>query len=225
MSYDYRNDIRLINDLVQNDLAAFTHMLRFVLATIQQQLETVPDIAEDFERNGTTSTYAFGSKRAGLEYLEGFAHTLYEDALGVCGDPEQLLRVFLRVPGFGIVKAGFAAQLFSNQVGCIDRHNVEVYGVPLSTLRYPKTASPTTQQEHIERYCDLCRGLGGSTRLWAAWCHYVHTLRPGNWRNGGEVSYFHYAVISGSYDTGEAAFFLDLDYQPLFIQGPHVEGL
>jgi len=222
MSYDYRADIKLVNEHVQQGAENFRDMLYFVLATIQQQLETVPAIADAFREDGGGSAYAFGSKAHGVDYVGQHYDDLYQEAMEALGGSSvgvshRLMRIFLEVPGIGLVKAGFCAQLFANKVGCIDVHNIRMYDVPMTAVRYPKQALPATREKYISRYLDLCKGLGGSTALWAKWCHYVHTQRPKNWANGGDVSYFHYAVISRQYDTAEHVFFHDLDYQPKFV--------
>jgi hypothetical protein len=218
MSYNYRQDIHLVNELVQDDCESFKRSLLFVLATIQQQLETVPRILSDFEYSGSSSGYAFGSKREGIDYINDNYLQLWSTARGVVGDPEQLLSTFLQVPGLGLAKSGFAAQLFSNKVGCLDTQNLKLDGVPLGQLRYPKHALLETRVEYINRYADLCRGLGGSVKLWSAWCHYLYQLRPGNWASGGEVSYFHYQVIAGEIDYREDVLYVDIDDAPLFLQ-------
>lgn len=212
----YSSDIAACNHFAQASAANFKRAALFVLATIQQQLETVPVIVSDFERQGGASRFAFGSKKAGLDYLDLQCKSLYRDAMACLENPAELLRVFLRVPGFGLVKAGFLAQIFNNAVGCIDVHNIRLYNVPLSAVRYGYTAKPKTKEAKRNTYVALCDGLGGSAALWSRWCDYVAALRPNNWADGGEVSRFHFDVISGK-ETGQIVdLFSDVEFNPKY---------
>jgi hypothetical protein len=116
-----------------------------------------------------------------------------------------------------MVKAGFCAQLFAGRVGCLDVHNLKLYDIPLQAVRFPKQARKSTQDQHLQRYIDLCRIIGGSTLLWSAWCKHVARTRPANWAHGGDVSFFHYAVITGAYDPATESFDSSLDYTPKFL--------
>ena len=212
----YHSDIAACNHFAQASAANLKRAALFVLATIQQQLETVPAIVTDFEALGGASRFAFGSKKSGLDYLDLQYKSLYRDAVNCTENPAELLRVFLRVPGFGLVKAGFLAQIFCNSVGCIDVHNVRLYNVPLSAVRYGYKAKPKTKEAKRKTYVALCDGLGGSAALWSRWCDYVAQLRPNNWQDGAEVSRFHFDVISGKEDGQITDLFSGLDYEPKF---------
>lgn len=212
----YEDHIRECNDMCQGGPEATARMLRFVLATIQQQLETVPGIMADFEELGEESRFAFGTKSAGLRYVREHAEELYFDALGAMDDDIELMRVFLRVPGLGLVKAGFACQLFAGRVGCLDVHNIKLYGLSRNDLRIAKGAKrETTILRRITRYVELCRELGGAVKLWAAWCDYKAQVSPaGNWPDmGASVSLMHVEACRGEfYDTLPA--FMVFDFEP-----------
>lgn len=197
----YITHIKACNDSCQSGTEATARMIRFVLATIQQQLETVPDIMASFEELEDRSPFAFGSKKRGLKYLRKNVESLYWDAMCVMDDDEELLKVFLRVPGLGLVKAGFACQLFAGRVGCLDVHNVKMYGLPRSVLRFEKKAKPKTVSRRVEEYCKLCLQLGGPVELWSSWCEYKAEVSPSvNWPEGGEsVSVLHVEACSGKW--------------------------
>jgi len=56
---------------------------------------------------------------------------IYED--GLINDPFELFVYLVRnVNGFSAVKAGFAVQLLTGHMGCIDNINTDVYGIPVS---------------------------------------------------------------------------------------------
>lgn len=196
----YSDDIRACNAIAQSGPDALARTVRFVLATIQQRLETVPEIMRDFEQHGSASRFAFGSKSSGLDFLRDNIAALDSAAHQALArdDMRLLLDVFLTVPGLGIVKAGFCAQLFAGKIGCIDTHNIKLYGIPLSSLKYSYTLQPETQHKKQRQYIELCNALGGSAALWSRWCDYVAQQRPANWASGRAVSRFHIDCVSGS---------------------------
>lgn len=214
----YRTDIADCNAHAQASPDNFLRAAFFVLATIQQQLETVPVAVSSIIDSGIASRFAWGNKKRGIAYLHANFETLHADAIKVKNNPCELMAVFLRVPGLGLVKAGFLCQIFSGLVGCIDSHNIKLYDIPLSVLRLTKKEKPETQARKIQKYVALCDGLGGAVLLWSAWCDFVANLRPKNWANGGEVSRFHFDVISGI-ETGEIVdLFSGVDFAPKFEQ-------
>lgn len=127
----------------------------------------------------------------------------------------MLMHVFCEITGLGLVKAGFACQLFNNQVGCIDTHNVKLYDIPLSAIRYDKTCKPDTLTAKRANYIALCKGLGGSKLLWAAWCDYVARKRPYNWSNGSEVSIFYYECLTNEFKYSVPDLF-DKSFEPAY---------
>lgn len=212
----YSEHIAECNAYSQASPDGLARAVRFVLATIQQQLETVPRMVTEFESMGSQSRYAWGMKRAGLDWLEIHAETLYKIAMANRGHDRELLATFLAVPGLGLVKAGFACQLFNNQVGCIDTHNIKLYGIPLSAVKYNYSLKPETLIAKQQTYVDLCHGLGGSAALWSRWCDYVATVRPHNWDSGYAVSQFHADVITARETGAIVDLFTDISETPRF---------
>jgi hypothetical protein len=213
MPNKYQQHIAQCNQLAQHSPDNLRRAVSFVLATIQQQLETVPDIMADFEQQGSASRFAFGSKATGLDWLQDNAGQLYRDAMAARDNPQQLLQVFLAVPGLGLVKSGFAAQLFAGTVGCIDTHNIKLYGIPLSAIRYGYPKRQQTIDSKLQKYIALCDGIG-SSELWAAWCQHVAALRPANWQNGLAVSQLHVDCLAGRYMPADL--FTGADFEPRY---------
>lgn len=213
----YSDDIRACNGFTQASAYNLNRAALFVLATIQQQLETVPIALTDMVELGVRSRFAWGNKSKGIAYLEKNGTDLYSDAMQCRDDPARLLNVFLRVPGFALVKAGFLCQIFSGLVGCIDQHNVKLYGVSRADTRYDP-ALPETLERKRTRYIALCDGLGGAHSLWSRWCDYVAKIRPKNWADGAEVSQFHVDVITGKETGAIVDLFSDVEFEPTFRQ-------
>ncbi len=214
----YSNHIVACNEFSQACSVNFKRAALFVLATVQQQLETVPVALTDIVENGIGSRFAWGFKSTGVEYLESNFVELYRDAINCKQSANQLLDVFLRVPGLGLVKSGFLCQIFAGTVGCIDTHNIKLYEIPLSALRYNYGSGDTFRKQKRDRYISLCHGLGGSHFLWSHWCDYVAKLRPYNWSDGAEVSQFHFDVISGKETGAIIDLFSSVEFEPTFKQ-------
>ncbi len=213
----YSDHIKQCNEYAQASPANLKRACQFVLATIQQQLETVPVALTDIAELAEGSRFAWGPKLKGVTWLESETHVqlLYGAAIAARDRPAALLEVFLQVPGFALVKAGFACQIFAGSVGCIDTHNVALYGIKRGDTRYDP-AKPDTQRRKRERYVALCDGLGGSHALWSRWCDYVASVRPFNWTDGAEVSQFHVDVITGKESGAIVDLFTDVEYEPTF---------
>ncbi len=213
--YQAVSHIKECNVYCQQSADNTERMLQFVLGTIQQQLETVPAILESFAIDGSNSKYAFGSKRHGLDYIATHKVALFELATKHKTSAENLLAVFLQVPGLGLVKAGFACQMFAGLVGCLDTHNITLYGVPLSSLRYNKKAHVKTQTKKIANYVALCESLGGCAWLWSRWCDYKASLIPHNWIDGGfSVSMLHIEALRNDYQHNLPRGLMDITDAP-----------
>ena len=211
----YSQDIYDCNEYAQRSPENLKRCAVFVLATIQQQMETVPVAVTDMIERGVDSRFAWGHKKLGLHYLDENSEQLYEDAMRARHYPIELLEVFLRVPGFALVKAGFLCQIFAGSVGCIDVHNVKMYGIPMGDLRYAPAKQDTLWRKRA-RYVELCSGLGGAHALWSRWCDYVAELRPANWESGAAVSRFHFDVVSGIETGAIVDLFSDVTETPNF---------
>lgn len=215
----YSDHIKECNDFAQANAANLKRSCLFVLATIQQQLETVPVALTDIAQLAEGSRFAWGPKLKGVTWLESETRLglLFDEATSCIDSPAELLEVFLQVPGFALVKAGFACQIFAGSVGCIDTHNVQMYGIKRGDTRYDP-AKPDTMKRKRERYVSMCDGLGGAHALWSRWCDHVARLRPFNWTDGAEVSQFHVDVILGRESGAITDLFSNVEYEPTFRQ-------
>jgi len=215
---NYSNHIEACNTYAQDSAENFKRAALFVLATVQQQLETVPVALTDICELGMASRFAWGSKSKGVEFIEANYGSMYCTARLIVrqGSDADLMTEFLRIPGMALVKAGFLCQIFAGSVGCIDTHNIKLYNIPVSALRYRYENSAACNQAKVARYVELCNGLGGAHALWSRWCDYVAALRPFNWTDGAEVSQFHVDVITGIEDGAVTDLFSDTEFEPTY---------
>lgn len=189
----------------------FADVLAFVHLTIQQPIDTVPAALADVRNVGHASKYLWGNKAVGYRHVVAHKDAIFADfmELSALADPErrrhEALEYFAMLPGLGQVKAGFVLQLTMGEVGCLDTHNIERYGlIPTGRRELPawmrgnkfKAASPAKRQEHIRAYISACDQLGGCEKLWNAWCTYVADKYPVRYPGGAfEVSKLHCDAI------------------------------
>ena len=180
-----------------------THLFRvgvFVQATINRHFEQVQACMHAYDAEGLDASWLSAQQRQALEALAYEAPRLhaclpqwYRGKRGL----EACLHAWTACRGFGIVKAAFMAQLIlppSLYGGCLDRHHLRRVGLHERTFeRTPASAEALTQR--IATYMATCKSLGGSARLWNAWCETLAMLRPQVWPTAAAVSAYHVACI------------------------------
>lgn len=172
-------------------------VLRFVVITIQNRLfncpadcETITAVYTGQASDGefeAANGILYGHKRAAVDYIDSERHNLYwlaESAFFHAETERQaaesLIAIFADIPGLGIVKAGFAAQLIYGVGGCLDSHNLERFGInpnKVKSSRYKGAKRLATKRAIISEYLDFCEQFGGCGGLWDSWCEYLAT-RP-----------------------------------------------
>lgn len=164
--------------------------LEFVIATANRHFSSVPHVLAT--KRGYSAT-----QLTSLAFLYEGRHMVYRSILDRQHDEVDLLRYLVTLPYLGVVKAGFAAQCITGQVGCIDVWNRNAHGIAPSILRTPSpTARPATITKNLTLYCAACKVIGGSARMWDRWCQYLaDAYTPSGvyypWRTADEVSAFH----------------------------------
>lgn len=153
----------------------------FVLLTIKSQFSGVGNALAKV-RSGDAGPL-WGWKHLGYEYLHEHRKYYWKRAREAREGRiwiNDLMRDYLRVPGLGLPKAGFAVQLLTGEAGCMDMHNLERLGMQARDFTIPKRRDPDDQlrviDECIENYLYVCAQAGGSAKLWDDWCEYVGDL-------------------------------------------------
>jgi hypothetical protein len=179
-------------------------VLTFVLLTIQQPIASVPAAMADVRKHRGASKYLWGMKGIGFRHVQDNATSIYDAALdyGSHADrdrrADELLALFAMLPGFGLVKGGFAAQLLFGEVGCIDTHNVARFGIRRAAWfradKY-KSVSLKTRIAYRRTYLNFTIRQGGAAALWDGWCNYVAEKYPSIYESGNYVSKLHCAAL------------------------------
>lgn len=150
-------------------------VITFVLLTIQTPLARVLDLMVDVRKHGKRSPALWGSKRKGFVFARDHIEVLFaavSKAVEI-GDTRGCVAVLSTIPGLGVVKASFVAQMCGLDVACLDTHNLKRLGLPETALRFPKRISEAKRNEKIDAYITLTRDTGGAEMWWDTWCEYV----------------------------------------------------
>lgn len=178
------------------NIDAFTETLHMVIASIRNPFHRLPVIMNQQRTMGIEApSLQQNTKREGYECVIANKKFLYQDMyhnnLSVA---EQILSM-TSIPGIGIVKAGFIVQLCTGQVGCLDVHNLRMFGMTESTFKFSKTVKQNTALAKINLYIETCKKLGGSEFLWDNWCEFIAKKYPQHFTSAEQVSQMHVDLI------------------------------
>lgn len=177
-----------------------------VLLSIRQPFYMMPRQMADVARNGLESPYLFGWKRDGLAYVIRNRHALHRAACAYRDGTmnlDSLILEYLAVPGLGIVKASFLAQMTVGDGACLDTLNLRTLGLSETAFRLSKALTVATVRKRITTYNAVWRSVGDSAHWWDSWCAFVgdrtHNDRGaaiGGFRNAAHVSATHRLAIT-----------------------------
>ena len=151
--------------------------------------------------NNGDLTPLWGHKRKGFEYLKANKAVLYRTVRDLRAgriSTRAFIRQWLKVPGMGIVKAGFVAQMTCGKAGCLDMHNITRYGLDAKVLTVPKRVNVADQlvaiDDTINHYLSLIELCGGTEYLWDEWCRILDE-KVGTFHGADDVSRRHYIYL------------------------------
>jgi len=195
----YDRDMPLMRAHALASPSGFVDVVAFVLCTIQQPLQSVRRQMDDLRANGAESKYLFGSKRAGYAYAVAHAATLHAamKAAVKANDTIGAIDILTNIPGLGVVKASFVAQIIGFEVACLDGHNLARLGLAESAFKLAKTVKPETKRKKIAAYVKACADTGGARYWWNSWCDYVAGNKANRSLTSGDaVSAYHVACLA-----------------------------
>ena len=154
----------------------------------------------DVDAHGAESRFIYGWKRDSLAYvvrnagaLHSIARALYTQEIALA----DAVLAFSAVPGLGIVKASFLAQLTAGDGACLDAHNVDSLGLARTAFKFPKTLTVDAQRARIAAYNAAWQTVGDSAWWWDRWCDARATKRAARGVTGADVSRLHRTLILG----------------------------
>lgn len=179
----FENHQPIIGNFARKSPDNFFQVLQFVLLTIQQSIHQTPEMMQDVNKKGFQSRFLWGVKAYAWQDLNARKGEVYDMAMTIYdahANPEhasaELLFYLASLPGLGLVKGGFVAQLAFGLVGCLDTHNANRFNLTRSQLSaYAFKSAKTAKSKYakVHTYLGLCQELGGCAKLWDSWCKYV----------------------------------------------------
>ena len=197
----YSVHAKAIQDYAQKSSDNLADVIIMVVLSIQQPWKNVGLQMAEVKLNGRASKFLWGNKGRTYEYVMKRKGFIFNQFLAVVNSNKSdsdkaysLMNIFLRIDGLGMVKAGFVCQLSAGLVGCIDLHNIRLYGIDEKILKLPKSLkSKDIKDEKINKYISICHNIG-TENLWDTWCNSLAT-KNSVWSNGFEVSKVHYDYL------------------------------
>jgi hypothetical protein len=194
----YDRDMPLMRAHALASPDGLTDVVTFVLCTIQQPLQSVARQMADIRANGGASKYLFGSKRNGYAYAVEHKEVLFAAVARAVeiGDTIGAVDVLSNIPGLGIVKASFVAQICGLEVACLDTHNLKRLGLSESAFKLAKSVKHETRLAKIANYVAICTSTGGARHWWNSWCNFVAGNKANRSLTSGDaVSAYHVTCL------------------------------
>jgi len=197
-----------INSFAQRNPDNFFMVVMMVSLSIQQKWLLVGEMLSDMATNKSESIYIWGNKKNTYDYMTTHKHFMYGQMMAVINSTNltdlakslSLMKIFLKVDGLGLAKAGFVCQLVAGLVGCMDVHNIKTYGVDANSLKLNKNATGKRGRENntkkLHEYITLCHNYG-TENLWNSWCSMIAEKYPKDFVDANHVSEVHYTFLTG----------------------------
>jgi len=199
-----------INNYAQRHPDNLFKVILMVSLSIQQKWSLVGDMLSDVEEFKADSIFIWGNKKLTYSYMTTHIHFIYAQMLAVLNSKNltdnakaiSLMKIFLKIPGLNLAKAGFVCQLVFGLVGCMDVHNIKTYGVDPKSLDYNKKCKTQrglqNNRQKLNKYINLCHDYG-TENLWNSWCNMIAHKYPDDFVDGYHVSELHYTYLTGEY--------------------------
>lgn len=165
----YADHSPVIAAFMRESAANFSRGVLFALCSIRQKITGVPEQLDEIEQYGITAPGLWGWKRDAYFYLTQNAEAIYHEFYAA-PDAEAAITGLCAIPGLGIVKAAFVAQLAGLDVACLDSRNVAREGRNPRAYR-TDGKRPAQYRAKIARY--VAETAGRAQAYWDAWCEDV----------------------------------------------------
>lgn len=184
----YARDCPRIAAEMRSDPVAFKRGVYFVICSIRQRIENVPDQLERVWAGDWSDLFA--SKRDAASYILEHGDALW-DSVRDAPLEAAILRL-CDIPGIGIVKAAFICQLMGHDVACLDSRNVARLKLKPRAFATNGRKTGKAHLAKVRRYLKATRGK--SEIYWDDWCADVAN-RSSEYGTAELVSALHCAII------------------------------
>lgn len=172
----FTTDCLWIANQAQNSADVFPGIAALVSLSIQQPFWMLPRQVADVVKRDYASPFLWGHKAGSLHYVRANKRALHASARACYeGDKslDDLILDYLAIPGLGIVKASFLAQMTVGDGACLDTLNLRTLGLREDAFKTPKTLQVKTIRARIAAYNATWRSVGDSAHWWDSWCDLV----------------------------------------------------
>lgn len=202
----YKTHATKVQSYAQRSADNMAWVVIMVICSIRMNWLTVGFQLTDIKKLKLDSRFLKNKTRAkGYMYIMTHKHKIYSQMLAVINshknDNEKalsLMKIFIRIPGLGLAKAGFVCQLTAGLVGCMDSHNVKLFGIEPKCLEYDKNIKKEALLiEKKRNYIKVCHEYG-TEFLWNNWCEFLANDSGSNskWVDGFHASEVHYTYLT-----------------------------
>lgn len=203
----YKTHAPAIAQAMQSDPAIFRRGVMFAVCSIRQATINVPDQLGVLFDGDDGENPLFGHKWRAWEYIQDDTRNkklwidfclLHSHGHGMSRTVRRqyatnaIMRL-LEIPGLGIVKAAFVAQLFGFDVACLDARNIAREGRDPRAYR-TDGRTPESLRPKVEAY--VGETFGQSEKYWNAWCKDVAAAYG---RTPEEISALHMAILPNNH--------------------------
>jgi biopolymer transport protein ExbD len=202
----YNIHAKQVQQYAQKSASNMADVALMTVLSIRQPWMLVGKQLQDVRTNKALAKSLWGGKKNTYLYLQANKHFMYGQMMAIINSNKteaskaiSLMKLFLKVDGLGIAKAGFMCQLTAGLVGCMDSHNIKMYNLNAKDFeisKNPKTLKGIeTNLKKIRNYIQICNEYG-TDNLWNSWCSLIAT-KSTKWRDANHVSEVHYTYLTG----------------------------
>ena len=172
----YADEVPVIEAAMRYDAQTFANGVMFAILSARVPFGRTPEQCRDLAKYGEKSKTLWSWKLDAYKYLTEHRDTIWHAA---CARPKtkagaaECIAVLTRIPGLGIVKAAFVAQMIGHNVACIDARNIQRDGRNPREYRSDGEARKVMPAfaRKIERY--VHDTWGQAQHYWDVWCNEV----------------------------------------------------
>lgn len=171
----YQDQVSIINAGMRADPDTFVRGVTFAVLSIRTQFVRVYEQMVEVENTGLNARSLWGYKRGAYDFLRKNKFALWALVSGA-DTSEEAISNLVSIPGIGIVKAAFVAQMMGHDIGCLDTRNIARLGLDPREWRTDgeERKHGSAFKRKITRYVDATNGR--AEELWNDWCEDVASV-------------------------------------------------
>lgn len=187
----YQDHVSLLNAAMRCDPDIFVRGVTFAVLSIRQQFPTAVKSMGEVEMAGTNARALWGYKRGAYDFIRKNKFAIHSSIVAA-RTSEEALSVLTTIPGLGIVKAAFVAQMMGHDIGCLDSRNI--FRLRLNPREWRSDGEDRKNtlafKRKIKRYVDFTSGR--AEELWDDWCN---DIAPVYASTAEEISRDHLVIV------------------------------